>query len=1299
LIAVILVVVCVQPATHAAAADEVRFVITSSPYASELATVAALGDLTNAPVMRADDTTMATTNVSPGETKAIFFDALDYTGSSTRVYAYLGIPAGASAGSPVPGVVLVHGGGGSASSSWVAKWTDRGYAAISLAVEGQTDEKVEGSWVKHAMAGPARGALYNDSPDSLTNQWMYHAVADCVLANSLLRSLPEVDADKVGLTGYSWGGVITSTAIGIDNRFQFAIPTYGCGHLYDSRNYYGHNLADNESYRNIWDPMIRITNATMPVLWFSWPQEPHFLMDSLAYTYHGAAGPRMVSLKPGMGHGGNYDSPESYDFADSIVNTGSPWCEQQSLILLGNTATVAFTSTKDLNSASLVYTTGNDEPTSGIDTNLEWTEAALSAPVEAPAGTWTVTATLPGNVTGWFINAKATGSDTNGLYGYNDVNLTVSSDYRENIDVILNPADALVIEHLLADDQTSGMVNMSYAGPANVEISSIAIGGQSHAGAFTTTATAPMVLNYPSPVMTPISIQFDNTVAGLTNGQTAAATMTIVWDNLDGSTDQIQLPVSAIAIASRTVVYDVSDLWSSRQVNAGDDVIIRNGANVTVGEVTPTNLIVNGSFEPPDSPDIAYNGIASYAAGNTSLTGWTIADTSVWLIDGWDRFGNETNTVASDGDQYLQLQDSGTGVATISQDITTEVGAMYELTFDYSGVDTSSHSVDLTYGVGGPVQTVTYSTGTPMLDWQTETFRFQAASTTTTITLTGYSVGGGFYGVGVDNVSVMKVPTGNVIVNGSFETPDIPGEFAAHGPGGGVNGWTISGTGVVLVAGFDNFDAWEEPSVASDGDQYLQLQTHLGGAGTISQGFATAVGQRYTLTFGYSGIYPGPKTTSFTYDVGGPVQTVNVSIASNQAPWETETFEFEAVASSTTISFTGKKEAGFWGSSIDNVSVAAVAGAVETADTLVVNDGGSPTNAILTIDEAFNLTVTTSMELGAGTGAGIVNQSTGTVTTSTLTINSSGTGDASQYNLSGGGTLTATGIVVKASGELNLTGGSLNTTPVVQNHNALQIDSGGLVAISGGTHDIYGRIWNAGTLRVIGNASTIAIHQIQGGLAGTYEFILDSDGVSTLADDSWVALDGVTISVAGTAYSGGNTNILLFDSQNLVSTSTTVNVTGFDGARYAATVTQDQAADEVMLVITETQYGSWISGYGLGSTNANMQANPDGDYWPNLMEYALGGVPTDGFDSGIAPTVQLSSGGFDYIYRRRLDAAARGLTYTVEARSNLLAGAAWSADGCVETGSGAIDASFERVTNRVDTGDTGFVRLKVGVGE
>src|SRR5262249_45120269 len=148
----------------------------------------------------------------PGERGAIFFDSLPYRGKPTRVFAWYGAPE--KRPGKVPGIVLVHGGGGTAYKEWVQKWNEHGFAAISIAVEGQTDEPdPKTRWKRHAWAGPERDGIYADTSQPLADQWMYHAVADTVLANSLICSFPEVDPDKVGLMGTSWGGVITSTVI------------------------------------------------------------------------------------------------------------------------------------------------------------------------------------------------------------------------------------------------------------------------------------------------------------------------------------------------------------------------------------------------------------------------------------------------------------------------------------------------------------------------------------------------------------------------------------------------------------------------------------------------------------------------------------------------------------------------------------------------------------------------------------------------------------------------------------------------------------------------------------------------------------------------------------------------------------------------------------------------------------------------------------------------------------------------------------------------------------------------------
>jgi hypothetical protein len=75
--------------------------------------------------------------------------------------------------------------------------------------------------------GPSRVGVFGDFEKPIEQQWYYHAVAQVVLAHSLIRSFPEVNVDKIGITGISWGGTLTSTVMGVDNRFKFVIPVHG----------------------------------------------------------------------------------------------------------------------------------------------------------------------------------------------------------------------------------------------------------------------------------------------------------------------------------------------------------------------------------------------------------------------------------------------------------------------------------------------------------------------------------------------------------------------------------------------------------------------------------------------------------------------------------------------------------------------------------------------------------------------------------------------------------------------------------------------------------------------------------------------------------------------------------------------------------------------------------------------------------------------------------------------------------------------------------------------------------------
>jgi dienelactone hydrolase len=374
--------------------------VDTSTYAAELTALAALGDLTTAPILRDENGTVITLNA--GDVRAVYYDALDYQGIATRVFARVGIPATATTSNPVPGIVLVHGGGGTAYDEWVTKWNDRGYAAIAIAVEGQTDESdtVNGGYVEHQWAGPARDGIYNDTNIELTDQWMYHATADTILANSLIRSLPIVDSGKVGISGISWGGVITSTTIGIDNRFAFAIPIYGCGDMENANNWWGNALIGDPIYEEVFDPMVRIEKASIPSLWVSWPQENNFPLGQQATTYRGVTGDRMVTLIPDLGHGHirGWNVADSYDFADSVLTTGSPWAKQLYVGVTGSEAKVKFYSTKVLSSASLISTADI-----GVTGDRIWTEETATL-TNLGSNIWQVTATLPTGVTGWYVN-------------------------------------------------------------------------------------------------------------------------------------------------------------------------------------------------------------------------------------------------------------------------------------------------------------------------------------------------------------------------------------------------------------------------------------------------------------------------------------------------------------------------------------------------------------------------------------------------------------------------------------------------------------------------------------------------------------------------------------------------------------------------------------------------------------------------------------------------------------------------------------------------------------------------------
>lgn len=131
-----------------------------------------------------------------------------------------------------------------------------------------------------------------------------------------------------------------------------------------------------------------------------------------------------------------------------------------------------------------------------------------------------------------------------------------------------------------------------------------------------------------------------------------------------------------------------------------------------------------------------------------------------------------------------------------------------------------------------------------------------------------------------------------------------------------------------------------------------------------------------------------------------------------------------------------------------------------------------------------------------------------------------------------------------------------------------------------------------------------------------------------------------------------------------------------------------------------TTYAYWATSKNLTKgVNDGYGDDPEADGMDNLLEYALGADPLVDDAASFLPGYALSADGgsnyFNYVYRRRIDYEARGLSYAVRSSADLVYDPMVNAT--TEVGSGAIDAEFESVTNRVSTAvkPQQFMQLKV----
>lgn len=276
-----------------------------------------------------------------------------YQGHDTEVFAFYASPItlGTSykPGTKFPGVVLIHGGGGTAFADWVHLWAKRGYAAIAMDLAGSRppdpvfDPKTNAP-VGHQSDSKLRTRLPNGGPfhghpekfdcintPDTSDDWPFHAAASVMRAHSLLRSFAEVDAEHTAVTGISWGGYTTCLVASLDDRFKAAVPVYGCGFLHEGESVQKPSIDKlDPEHRALWvkeyDPGSLLPRCRVPILFVNGTNDVHYVLDSYMKSYNVVPGEKhlRIQIKMPHGHPPGWAPQEIGLFIDSKCKVGTP---------------------------------------------------------------------------------------------------------------------------------------------------------------------------------------------------------------------------------------------------------------------------------------------------------------------------------------------------------------------------------------------------------------------------------------------------------------------------------------------------------------------------------------------------------------------------------------------------------------------------------------------------------------------------------------------------------------------------------------------------------------------------------------------------------------------------------------------------------------------------------------------------------------------------------------------------------------------------------------------------------------
>ena len=300
-------------------------------------------------------------------------------------FAYLGFPSTPVPEGGFPGIVLIHGGGGTAYPEFTRHWINRGYAVIALDWYNQRPipEKSDKGWsVKQRE--PLQGGKRQDHVSNIANM---------VLCHSLLLAQKNVNPAKTAFVGLSWGSWYGAIVAAIDPRFKGGVEIY-CGDVSSRK-----NLVNGRFHQS----------AKVPLYWVAGTNDQNVTLETLKTGFEICPTRVNQSLVIRLPHSHVGFLFESCQRMAAHFTQGTPGLPKLGELTIQGDAVSAsiLEQGKGIQYAVLCYT----DSTEKVTHKREW----KSSPAEIKNGR--VTATLPPGAHQFFLSAYDEKSRYNDLCG------------------------------------------------------------------------------------------------------------------------------------------------------------------------------------------------------------------------------------------------------------------------------------------------------------------------------------------------------------------------------------------------------------------------------------------------------------------------------------------------------------------------------------------------------------------------------------------------------------------------------------------------------------------------------------------------------------------------------------------------------------------------------------------------------------------------------------------------------------------------------------------------------------------